>query len=300
MPSSPPEDVLRVLAEVAERCRVPTDDARLLHRHSNTVIALPSARLLIRIAGAPAAFERVAASIAVTRWLHARGFPCVVPAEQAGPFRVDGRVVSVWQLADVTDGSAGTGGDLGRLLRLLHDQPAPPFPLPRLTDPLAGVAAAVDHHPEGLTARDRAWLTDRIATLRRRWSALRPALPTGLIHADAHSNNLIPTRGGMLLGDWDHVAIGPREWDLVQIHYMRRRFGRHTAQEIDDFTAAYGWDVRAWDGFDTLLRIREISGLSPYIRRATAQEAARAEVAHRLDTLRREDRHARWNPPPRR
>ncbi|MBA9002821.1 phosphotransferase [Thermomonospora cellulosilytica] len=299
MPPALPEDVHAVLAEVADRCRVPTGDARVLRRHSNTVIALPTARLLVRVAGNPAAFDGVTTSIQVTRWLASRGYPCVAPAKTAGPFRVNGRVVSVWQLADTTDDhTAGTGGELGRLLRLLHDQPAPPFPLPRLTDPLTGVAAAAEQHPDALTTRDRDWLTDRITQLRQRWTTLHYELPTGLIHGDAHSNNLLPLHGGgVLLGDWDHVAFGPREWDLIQIHYMQRRFGRHTAREIEEFTAAYGWDVRAWPGFETLLAVREISGLSPYIRRAPTDQTAREEVAYRLDTIRRGDGNARWNSP---
>lgn len=293
-----PADVRAVLAEVAERCGVPTGDARVLRRHSNTVIALPAAGLIVRVAGNPDAFAGVAASIQVTRWLAGRGYPCVAPADPAGPFRVAGRVVSLWQAADVAEGRAGTGGDLGGLLRRLHGRLFPPFPLPPLKDPLAGVAAAAERHPDAMTAADRTWLAERIQELRRRWADLEFPHPPTLIHGDAHSNNLIPLHGGgVLLGDWDHVAIGPREWDLIQVHYMRRRFGRHTGREIEEFTAVYDWDVRGWDGFATLLEIREISGLSPYIRRAPAHEETRDEVAYRLDTIRRGDDHARWNPP---
>lgn len=293
-----PTDVRKALAVVAERCQVPTGDARMLRRHSNTVIALPSAGLIIRIAGNPDAFTKVATSIQVTRWLSERGYPCVIPADPAGPFRVEGRVVSTWQAADIDPDRAGSGGDLGMLLRRLHDQPHPPFSLPSLHDPLAGVAAAIEHHPDAMTTADRTWLLQRIRQLRHHWARLNFPHPPRLIHADAHSNNLLPLRGGgVLLGDWDHATIGPCEWDLIQIHYMHRRFARHTDQEIEEFTTAYGWDIRNWDGFETLLRIREISGLSPYIRRAPTQQTLRAEVTHRLATLRQGDDHARWNPP---
>jgi aminoglycoside phosphotransferase (APT) family kinase protein len=133
------------------------------------------------------------------------------------------------------------------------------------------------------------------------WDALAFPHRPGLIHGDAHPGNLLRTpAGGVLLGDWDHVAVGPREWDLVQIHDTRRRFGRPGAGEVDRFTAAYGQDVRGRPGLATLLAIREVTGLSPYLRTAAARPFSAAELAHRLDTLRRGDTGgtpARWNPP---
>ena len=71
------------------------------------------------------------------------------------------------------------------------------------------------------------------------WSAMRFPLVRGLIHGDAHISNLMRAASGeIVLGDWDHVATGPGEWDLVQIHYMHRRFGRADEHDIDAFTAA--------------------------------------------------------------
>jgi hypothetical protein len=104
--------------------------------------------------------------------------------------------------------------------------------------------------------------------------------------------------GEIILGDWDHVAAGPREWDLIQIHYMHRRFGRASEDDIDAFTAAYGWDIRSWPGLDTLVAIREITGLSPYIRTAQAKPFSGRQLAHRLRTLQADDTTARWESPP--
>jgi len=298
MPQIPPE-VEGALAEVGARCNVPVDDARLMHQHSNTAIALPAARLLVRVASNPDALESIISSVAVTRWLASRDYPCVEPAE-VGPFLVDGRVVSVWRLLDVADKPAGAGAGLGRLLRALHRQPTPPVPLRRLTDPFESVAAAVEQHPDGMTEADRAWVRDQIGQLRRSWAVLDTALPTGLVHGDAHTNNLIRTTAGeVVLGDWDHVAHGPREWDLIQPHYMARRFGRHAEEDLCRFTEAYGWDVRDWPGAGNLINIREITGLSPYIRKAPTDSWSRNEVAHRLSTLRYGDMSARWNSPTR-
>jgi aminoglycoside phosphotransferase (APT) family kinase protein len=294
-------DVRAVLDAAAGRIGVPADDARLIRLHSNASFALPRAGLLVRIATNPAAYDRVAASVAVTRWLAARGYPCTAPADITGqPFLINGHAVSIWRLAGVVPGPQRPGAALGRLLRELHDQPDPPRLPHRFTDPFYSVAAAVGQAaPGALPGEDLDWLRSRIAGLRAEWKALRFDRPPGLIHGDAHVSNLIQTSTGqVILGDWDHVAIGPPEWDLMQIHFMKRRFGRASDEDISEFTRAYGWDIRAWPGLETLIAAREITGLSAHIRTAPAKPATRAQLIYRLGTLRRGDHFAPWESPP--
>jgi aminoglycoside phosphotransferase (APT) family kinase protein len=107
------------------------------------------------------------------------------------------------------------------------------------------------------------------------------------------------SRSGISLGDWDHVAIGPREWDLGQIHYTHRRFGRPAADDLTEFADAYGWDIRSWDGLNTIIALREISGLSAYIRTTPTRTFARDELQRRVRNLREGDTSARWTRPPR-
>src|SRR5919201_3576568 len=86
-----------VLDATASRLGVPVHDARLLRLHGNASYALPSAGLVIRIATNPRVLGAVTASIAVTRWLAGRGFPCTVPADiDNQPFVISGYVVSAW------------------------------------------------------------------------------------------------------------------------------------------------------------------------------------------------------------
>ena len=93
-------------------------------------------------------------------------------------------------------------------------------PLGRFTDPFYSVASAINEAPAAMAEPDRVWLQQRITSLRDEWGALALARSPGLIHGDAHVGNLIQAAcGDVLLGDWDHVAMGPREWDLMQIHY---------------------------------------------------------------------------------
>lgn len=294
------DQVHAVLEKAAARLAVPAHDARLLHLHSNASFVLPSAGLVVRIATNPAALGRVAASIAVTQWLSGQGFPCVIPADiDHQPMVIEGHVVSVWRYVPTTDSPAPTGADIGTVLRDLHAQGDPPIPLRQLDDPFASVAAAMDEAPDSMLETSRSWLADRISWLRNWWSTMDFPLPAGLIHGDAHISNLMRAASGeVILGDWDHVAIGPREWDVVQIHYMQRRFGRVGDGGIEAFTAAYGWDIRGWPGLDTLIAIREITGLSPYIRSARDRSVYGQQLAYRLRTLQAGDTSARWESPP--
>ncbi len=127
---------------------------------------------------------------------------------------------------------------------------------------------------------------------------MRFDLPAGLIHGDAHPNNLLYARRGVLLGDWDHVGHGPREWDLVQAVYFHRRFPV-PGDDLGAAASVYGWDLREWHEVDALVGIREVSGLGSYIRTAAAKPFARAELTYRIKTLREHDATALWNSPSR-
>ena len=100
-----------------------------------------------------------------------------------------------------------------------------------------------------------------------------------------------------MLGDWDHVAVGPREWDLAQVFYASQRLGYPPREDLESFGAAYGWDPRDWPGLATLIAVREVSGLGTYLRNAPTQPFARRELAMRITTLQAGDHSARWNRP---
>lgn len=295
-----PGDVRAVLQAAGVRLGFAVQDARLLRRHSNAIFALPSQGIVVRIATNPAALSRVAASIAVTRWLAEQDFPCVVPADiQDQPVVVEGHVVSVWRYLPTTQTPPPTGADIGRLLRALHALPDPPDPIRNLDDPFSSVTRALEETPSAMPEASRSWLTDRIASLRNQWSAMKFPLTAGLIHGDAHLGNLMrAATGQVILGDWDHVSVGPREWDLIQIHYLHRRFSRASNDDIEAFTAAYRWDMRSWPNLSTLVAIREITGLSPYIRSAHNSAFSREQLTYRLHTLQARDDTARWQSPP--
>lgn len=270
--------------------------ARLLRVHSNTVIYLPGSQAIARIAAGRHAGEHVAASLTATQWLSAQGLPTVRPKVDRH-FKYEGLVVSFWEYEELTHADRSSHL-LAHLLRELHAFQDVTLALPAMMSPLDGVRQSMCDHPEAFDGSNREWLASEIDECERRWALMRFALPLGLIHGDAHPNNLLHTARGPILCDWDHVAYGPREWDLVQGLYFSRRFPA-MGDDPDTAADAYGWDLRDWSGADDLVAVREISGLGAYVRTAAAKPLGRRELNYRINTLRRRDLSARWNPPSR-
>jgi hypothetical protein len=73
--------------------------------------------------------------------------------------------------------------------------------------------------------------------------------------------------------------------------------GSGTTEELGALANTYGWEIRDWEGLDTLIATRELSGLASYVRTAPDKPFSRHELAHRVDTLRRGEASARWNAP---
>lgn len=287
-----------LLGQMCDLVGLDTTGAKLLRLRSNAVFKL-RAPIIVRIATAPTAAERLPAVLTVTRWLADRGFPTVQPADEiAGqPVSIDGVTATFWRYVPTTGPSCSTA-DLGLLLRDLHNNPTPPFALRPLTDPLASIRSTVQHHPGVLTPDDRSWLTTRIAQLTDAWNALPFTSPPALIHGDAWIDNLLRHRDGhVILGDWDSVSIGPREWDLIHSHHGERRFGLSQA-DVDDFAASYGHDLREWDGYETLMQIRDLYAIGIHIRNAPGDPFSRQELDHRLTSLKTNATTTRWHMKP--
>ncbi|SNS05713.1 Phosphotransferase enzyme family protein [Streptosporangium subroseum] len=286
------EEAFTVLREVCEDLGIDHRDAELLRVRSNAVFKLRS-EIVVRIATAPNALTRLPLVLAVARWLAEQGFPAVRPADEISdqPVVHEGRVVTFWHYVPASGRPTTT--ELGEILRSLHRLPVPPVALKRFADPLSEVRRAVDRSQE-LTPCQQGWLRDRIAELTDRWSDLGVDGSPVLLHGDAWIDNLLRcTDGHVVLCDWDGVAVGPREWDLVHTYHGQRRFGL-TAADVDAFADAYGSDLRSWPGYSTLMEVRDLYAVGIHIRNAGADPFSRRELPRRMDSLTRGEKHARW------
>lgn len=302
--AAPADDQLRHLLTAA--CRdagMDSTNARLVRHFANAVYHLPAHNAVARLGYWPDAAQRATTSIQVTAWLIEQGFPATEPlAGLTQPVIVRDEaftaVASFWvYYAQPPEAGVPDASRLGRLLCDLHALPDPPIQLPPyrpLRALLAAIAATAGS--SGLASGDRAWLTTRIHEVVRAYNQLTTALGTGLIHNDAHPENLLwhpASPGGVVLGDWDSVTVGPRELDLIAVD-LEPRFGA-PGQIRDQFAAAYGHDVRDLSTYATLRDLYSLRTLTALVRLAPDNPAAASELHHRITSL-RSGNDDRWTP----
>jgi len=281
------------LAAVCAELGLDHRDGLELRCVNNAVFRFPDHAVVVKIVLTPGLSHRAAKVAAVARWLAEHDIPAVRLIEDVEqPVRAGAHLATVWHEVPST-GPPPTGADLARLLRLVHELPAPPFELP-VWEPLADVRArladAVDLDPD-----DRAFLERRCDEVQAALATVRYELPIGPIHGDAHLGNLIPGPDGPVLCDFDSTCIGPREWDLMTMAVSHLRFARPW-QNYRDFVDGYGFDVTAWKGFSTLREPRELKITTGPLVALRNSERMREEFEYRLRTLRAGELDAVWRP----
>ena len=297
------EGIAAVTAVACRRAGLPRAGARLLKFTNNAVVALPAAGAVLRIAGSAGARSRVPAVLAVARWFEDLRLPAVrlLPGLPQ-PLEVEGHLVTVWRAVEPGPGprvGEAPVEDLARILRALHSVEAPP---PSAVGPWnpPGVLRSRLAEAQGVSEGDAEFLTREVGAVEAGLAALadvEPLLPTGVLHGDAYLGNLVPSRSGPQLCDFDGVARGPREWDLVPVAVGALRFDYgHDLHRR--FVHAYGVDVTAWPGFPALRRLRELQLVTSVLPALGANPALRPQWRLRLDSLRHGDDGVRWSPYP--
>jgi len=280
------------LAEACVQAGLDASGASVLYDRSNTVYKLAGQPVVARLRYAPGSAtwrDRLAVSVQVTTWLYAQGFPTVRPLDIPQPVDAQGYLVTFWHFVPFTTPREDVES-LGRLLRRLHGLGTPPVDLPQAR-PLSSLREDTERCP-WLTGSQRAWVLTRAGQLARQYEDTTWTLGRGLIHCDAYPDNLIHTRDGAVLSDWDSVSYGPREQDIVPAS-IRHRFGRPLT-EWNKFCAAYGVDPGDLPGLAVLRQMRELRTLVPYIR-STGRPEVQAEVTRRIADLRSGTQSEPWH-----
>jgi Ser/Thr protein kinase RdoA (MazF antagonist) len=281
---------------------LPANDLVLVRFGTNAVFKVGGADVALRLRrpGTPA--EEIARQVDLATWLAGNGFPVNHPAPglEVTDEGLEGAIASFWAwIAEDPQGQASVT-ELGELLRALHDllgrYPAqgdfPPW------DPFAEIERRLHTlEQEGENSPPASELGDL-----RKWSretaneveAIDWQLQPGLIHGDAHVGNVLVAEDGTnFLIDFDGVARGRREWDLVPTAVSRLRFNGDR-DSIVDFGAAYGFDLLGWSGWPAMRRLRELY-MTSWLMTVANSEARRKEVSHRMRCLAEGDEQAIWH-----
>jgi len=199
---------------------------------------------------------------------------------------------TVWERLKKPD-HGGIYGPFGQLLRTFHQRTA------KLGLPLEpwGPLASSDRR---LAELDGHYTPENI-TMLTQWSRriavdldqVEPVLPCGVIHGQAEVGNVLLRVDEPVFIDFERVAIGPREWDLIDTAVAVTRFGL-PEQCYRDFADAYGFDVRAWNGYEIYRRLWELRATTWLMQNGHHSREAAREVEVRLQTWRDEDPDTRW------
>ncbi len=279
----------RALAELVARA-LGTPPPELIRAGMNA--SFGSGDLVIRV-GRPSAPPELAATLALR--LAAEGVAVPRPAGDPvlGP---DGLAATLWERLEPS-GAPIAWSQVGALVRRVHGLDRATvvpvgYPCPRpdrfpwwdfdamlaevddLLDPAArqGILEALERHAD--------------------W---RSSLDDGpvLCHGDVHPGNVIMTRDGVVLLDWDLLCTAPPAWDVGALATLHLRWGGDPAV-LPEFARGYGEDLTWSPRSAAYAELRLVAATLLRLRAGRGDPAAAHEAARRLRWWRGEPDAPAW------
>lgn len=293
-PAFSAETARAVLDVVCTQLAIECDDAELMRLGENALYRLHSKPFVVRIARGPSHRGDAEKEVAVAKWLAKQRFPAAQAIDlPEQPIIAKDHPVTIWRYIEGTPARREDVGTLGNVLRQLHALPSPQdYHLPALdafnrVEPRVQSAQVPDS--------DKDFLLGLCAELREQWASLDFALPSCVIHGDAHIKNIMMVADSPVLIDLERFAWGPPEWDLAKTATEYQTAGFWSAQEYSRFVEAYGFDVTTWSGFPVLRATESLAMVSWLMQNVSHGEAIADEYRARIDTLRGR-RSGSWTP----
>jgi Ser/Thr protein kinase RdoA (MazF antagonist) len=263
----------------------------LLRFGTNAVFQVTGTPWVLRLRRPGVDLPSVQRQVALARWLVDRGFPANRPAEHhaivsAG---LDGAVASFWERLEADPAKKISAADFGRLLHTFHALTndytcASSFPQWDAVGEIMTRLSTFSESEHFVSGEEIDLLTHWTQDIADSLNKIDWILPPGMIHGDAHTGNVLVTSVGAVLIDFDALALGPREWDLVPTAVSQIRFCAQI-DPIDVFAKAYGFDLLAWSGWGVLRKLRELYMLTWLLSVAVTPERQN-EARRRLESLR--------------
>jgi hypothetical protein len=282
-PSPDAQTLQTVVKRVGGIVGLHADEARLIKFTNNAVFALDSEQVVVRIAGSAPIAALVDTTIAAARWFAEHDLPTIRLWEHAPqPLTVDGFAVTVWHQVPAHHGEA-TGAQLGDFLKQLHALGTAPREVQpwRQLDATRARILAGRHHLAGGQVETLLAMADELA---RELTKVRYMLQPGPIFGDAQIGNLIAGPDGPVMADFDSVAVGPREWDLIPAAVAQARFA-FPVDHYGQLAETYGVDITAWEHYDTFRRLRVLQLLGSVLPIISTSARIRDQWEYRYSTI---------------
>ena len=193
------------------------DDAVVLQNANRVALRLTPCDVIARVS--PATHQAATEfEVEVARRLAETSAPIggLDPRVEARAYARDGFTVTLWIYYETSPGEDVAPAEYaGALARLHAGFREVSLSAPRFTDRVAEAERLVGDpslSPD-LSAEDRAFLLGSLRTLTD--SMLRRNLPEQLIHGEPHPGNVLRTKHGLLLVDFETACYGPIEFDVA-------------------------------------------------------------------------------------
>lgn len=225
--------------------------------------------------------------------LHDIEIPTALPARDDA-YEIDELSVTAWHLIELVNAPTDWV-EVGRICRRVHelqaaDLPAS-YPLPSpVTFPwwnfeslLFDAAGIIDDEAfAGLSAAVERNLS---------WSQFDR---TVVCHGDVHPGNVLMTRVGPVLIDWDLMCLAPAGWDHAMLLTIASRWGGPTSA-YPDFAQGYGYSLADQPKALQLAELRNVAATLMRVLAAQSDPASRLEASQRLRHWRGEANAPSWN-----
>lgn len=224
---------IRAAQAVATRLDIECDRARILKDSNNTIVHLSPAPLIAKVGTTTIRSDAamvLARELAVGAYLAENGAPIAPPASEvpAGPHVENNVVITLWTYVEPSDDQPVSDSSLGEMLTSFHRAFADyRDELPDFSENVGQAKRALHDHAKTTRLRDedRGFLL-QVAT--EITTALAAAdLERHPLHGDPHlDGNILQSKRGPLLVDFEAACLGPYEWDLTALPRARSAYPR--------------------------------------------------------------------------
>lgn len=263
----------------------PLGPLTLLRLGENAIFRHSLAAVLVRVARPTTPVADVARTMQLAAILHGMAVRVGAPALDWAnePVVTQNGPVSIWRYYQPVSGTTLDFHTFGATLRAIH-QLQPPVAVP-IWDPLASVARRLrTFETEGRIPE--AWI-DHLRSLAAAVRAGLEAMPTRgtrLLHADAHSGNVLTAADGLVLVDLDNMSTGPLEADFIPTLVQARRF-KTPRSRYQALLKGYGYVDEIGLEHSPLVQVRELTMVSWLLQQYGLDSEKDAEMGKRVASL---------------
>ena len=200
---------------------IAADQARVLHDATNVVVHLAPSPVVAKICRASVGdqgWRKLATELEIARHLIRAGAPVVGPSQELPPGpHVQGEfAMTFWRHQDHDPDALATSRGAGDALAQVHEAlNSYPETFPSFLDRQVRRTAKIlfgESASSPLAASDRDFLCSQYLSITSEIHGRKLRCRT--LHGDPHRGNVLVSKAGYLLIDFESVCTGPLEWDL--------------------------------------------------------------------------------------